>query len=247
MLTCAAIIPGAPILVPAVAAGAAPELAGCRDAVDAVVHRLLADGPDVVAIVGSGERTIRHEPGARSSLASVGVDSDATLGAGSDAGPVTDNQVGGVAPLPLSLSIGTWALLRGAPQSPAVRGLEVATREAPQVCLGAGAGLVEGAVRVALLVVADGTARRGPKAPGYTDARADGFDALWLHAVRDADAGALARLDPLLADELMMAGRAPLQVLAGAAHGSRWAAKLLYSDDPYGVQYAVAQWLPSAA
>lgn len=247
MLTCAAVIPGAPVLVPAVAAGAAPELDGCRDAVDSVVARLLAEAPDVVVIVGSGERTVRHEPGARSSLASVGVDIDAALGAGADAAAPADDKVGHAAPLPLSLSIGAWALERVALRAPAARGLEVATREAPQVCLGVGAGLVEGAVRVALLVVADGTARRGPKAPGYTDARADGFDALWLQAVRDADAGALARLDPLLADELMMAGRAPLQVLAGAAHGSRWSGELVYSDDPYGVQYAVAQWLPAAA
>jgi hypothetical protein len=242
MLTCAAVVPGAPVLVPAVASGAAPELDRCRDAVGTVVARLLADAPDVVVIVGSGERTVRHEPGARSSLASVGVDVDATLGTGADLGSTTD-----AARLPLSLSIGAWALRRGDPRVCAVRGLEVATREAPQVCLGAGAGLVDGAERVALLVVADGTARRGPTAPGYTDARADGFDAGWLRAVRDADAGALARLDPALADELMMAGRAPLQVLAGAAHGARWSGELLYADDPYGVQYAVGQWWPAAA
>ncbi len=242
MLTYAAVVPGAPVLVPAVASGAAPELDRCRDAVRTVVARLLADAPDVVVIVGSGERTVRHEPGAHSSLASVGVDVDATLGAGADLGAMTD-----AAPLPLSLSIGAWALRRGDPRVSAVRGLEVATREAPQVCMGAGAGLVDGAERVALLVVADGTARRGPNAPGYTDARADGFDALWLRAVREADAGALARLDPVLADELMMAGRAPLQVLAGAAHGARWSGELLYADDPYGVQYAVGQWWPAAA
>ena len=42
----------------------------------------------------------------------------------------------------------------------------------------------------------------------------------------------------------MMAGRAPLQVLAGAAQGRTWRGALVWDGDPYGVQYAVASWLP---
>ena len=52
---------------------------------------------------------------------------------------------------------------------------------------------------------------------------------------------ALAALDPGLAAELAVAGRAPWQVLAAAACGD-WAADLLYSDAPFGVAYHVAVW-----
>ena len=49
-------------------------------------------------------------------------------------------------------------------------------------------------------------------------------------------------LDEALAQDLMMAGRAPLQVLAGAAAaaGGTWQADLRWTGDPYGVAYAVA-------
>ena len=124
----------------------------------------------------------------------------------------------------------------------AVASLEVARDEAPHVCLGAGAELADNGSRVALLVVADGTARRGPQAPGYTDGRAHEFDRAWVDALEQARPAVLADLDAQLADDLLMAGRPTLQVLAGAAGDRRWAATLHYADDPYGVQYAVASW-----
>jgi hypothetical protein len=95
---------------------------------------------------------------------------------------------------------------------------------------------------VGLLVVGEGSARRSLKAPGYLDERAEGFDAVVSRGLATADAqGELSTLDDELAYELMASGRAPWQVLAGAAAGSL-GAELLYEDAPYGVGYFVAAW-----
>ena len=93
-----------------------------------------------------------------------------------------------------------------------------------------------------LLAMGDGSACRTLKAPGYLDPRAEPFDRAVTKALADADTEALLALDPALAAELMVAGRAPWQVLAGAA-GGRYRGEVLYDEAPYGVQYAVATWL----
>ncbi len=59
------------------------------------------------------------------------------------------------------------------------------------------------------------------------------------------DLAALRGLDPALAAELMVSGRAPWAVLAAAvqAESGRPRASLEYADDPFGVLYLVATWL----
>lgn len=234
MLVGAVVVPGAPVVVGEVAQGAAAELDACRVAVHAALDTMRGQAPDLVVVVGAGTSTRRHAPGAAGSLRSVGVELTVGLGAPADGGSV----------LPLSLTIGAWWWARSGWDA-VVEGLEVARDEAPAQCLAAGADLVEGIARLGLVVVADGTARRGPKAPGYTDDRAAGYDDAWLDALATARADVLAALDPVLADDLLMAGRPALQVLAGAAGDQRWRGTLHYADDPYGVQYAVASWAPA--
>lgn len=235
-------MPGAPVLVPTVSRGAAGEMDACREAIDAAVADLVAARPDEVVVVGGGRRTGRHAQGSQGSFAPVGVPQSVTLGRRDTLVQALDVEE----PLPLSLTMGAWALGRAGWSGPA-SGLQVADDAAPQVCLGLGAGIADTPRRTALLVVADGTARRGPGAPGYTDERSRPFDDSWTAAVGAADVPTLAMLDPVLAAELMMAGRAPLQVLAGAATRVRWQAELLAQDDRYGVQYVVARWHPCDA
>jgi hypothetical protein len=62
--------------------------------------------------------------------------------------------------------------------------------------------------------------------------------------LRDADPAALAALDPDLAAQLWASGRAPWQVLAGAASGRAWRGELLHSSTPFGVAYHVSVWEP---
>jgi aromatic ring-opening dioxygenase LigB subunit len=108
--------------------------------------------------------------------------------------------------------------------------------------LGLGEGLASLADRVGLLVLGDGSACRTVKAPGYLDERAEPFDAELARALGAADTEALAGLDAELCRQLLVEGRAPWQVLAGAARGAGLGGTLRYADAPYGVGYFVASW-----
>ncbi|MDN5751571.1 MAG: hypothetical protein L0H64_24250, partial [Pseudonocardia sp.] len=113
----------------------------------------------------------------------------------------------------------------------------------PAACAELGAQL--SAEPVGLLVVGDGAATHPAKAPGHLDERAGPFDDAVSDALRTADPAALAALDPSVAAQLWAAGRAPWQVLAGAAACTEWAGDLLYSAAPFGVGYHVALWTPT--
>jgi hypothetical protein len=111
-------------------------------------------------------------------------------------------------------------------------------------CRRVGAAAASGGA-AALLIMGDGSARRGLKAPGYDDPRAEPFDASVATALAKADREALLALDPALAEDLMAVGRAPWQALAAAAEDGRtWHGELLYARAPYGVGYHVATWTP---
>lgn len=99
-----------------------------------------------------------------------------------------------------------------------------------------------GVLRTGVLVMADGSACRSVKAPGYLDERAAAFDAKIETALAAGDPAGLADLDSNLAGELLVAGRAAWQVLAGMCEGRRFAAQVYYNDDPFGVWYPVAGW-----
>lgn len=236
MLVSAAVCPAAALVIPEVAQGAAGEMDQCRTACRQAVEDMLAAHPDLVVAVGAGLRTIGHPSGSVGTLAPIGVDLQAMLGAPDAPEPPRPPA------LPRSLTIAAWLLGRGG-CSVATVGQEVATDESPTACASLGAEVAGGAAqRVGLLVMADGTARRGPRAPGYTDERAAGLDEVWVRALAEPEPSALAALDPGLCSDLMMEGRAPLQVLAGAVGSTPVTAHLGYADDPYGVQYAVASW-----
>lgn len=113
---------------------------------------------------------------------------------------------------------------------------------AAERCIQVGGEIVGRAKRVALLVMGDASACRTLKAPGYLDERAAGFDAEVARALGAADVAALKSLDTELAHELKASGRAPWQVLAGAAEGAGLGGALFYDDAPYGVGYLVAAW-----
>ncbi|WP_329123909.1 class III extradiol dioxygenase subunit B-like domain-containing protein [Streptomyces sp. NBC_01465] len=235
MLVAAAVCPCPPLLVPEVAAGAAAELDGARDACLDALGVLAVSRPDRLVVVGpaGAEGRGTHPQGAVGSFAGFGVDLRVRLGAG-DAAPERE--------LPPSLAVAAWLLERTGWTDAPVEALGVGEPLATDRCLEAGRGLAAGAERVALLVMGDGSACRTLKAPGYLDERATAFDAEAARALGAADTAALTALDAALAYELKVAGRAPWQVLAGAAEGARLGGELLYEDAPYGVGYFVAAW-----
>jgi hypothetical protein len=104
----------------------------------------------------------------------------------------------------------------------------------------------------AVLALADGSARRGEKAPGHLDERAFGFDDATGAALRSGDLAVLRGLDVSLGSALLAEGVPVLRRLAAwvggqapgcaAPSGTVRSAELTYADDPYGVQYWVARW-----
>ncbi|ARF82652.1 class III extradiol dioxygenase subunit B-like domain-containing protein [Kitasatospora aureofaciens] len=231
MLVAAAVCPCPPLLVPEVAAGAAPELDALRAACDEALAALVAAEPQLVVAVGAGPEAEVWTEGGAGSFHRYGVPLIAKLPGGRVEGPE-------LAP---SLTVGAWLLERAGVTLPTHACAVPADAPADRM-LGLGQGLAGLADRVALLVLGDGSACRSLKAPGYLDERAEGFDTSLAAALGSADLPALAAVDPALAAELKAEGRAPWQVLAGAAEGAGLTARLGYQDAPYGVGYFVASW-----
>lgn len=215
MLVAAAVCPHPPLLVPALAGAAAAELDELRAACAAAVSALRDAAPDAIVVVGGADRGGAYGADAAGSLAPWGA--DVRVGAGE---PV----------LPLSLSVGRWLLER--------EGLDASEFHAvpfdasTEACAALGGRLAEGRGRVAMLIMADGSACLTEKSPGYLDARAEPYNTAIVEAL---SRGEVPALDPREAAELWVAGRAALQVLAGA-RGSL-DGEILYDDAPYGVGY----------
>ncbi|GGM08971.1 hypothetical protein GCM10010129_61030 [Streptomyces fumigatiscleroticus] len=239
MLVAAAVCPCPPLLVPEVAAGAAPELDAARAACTDALGVLAAARPDRLVAVGpqapgehAGPET--YPAGTPGSFRGFGVAVDVRLGAGhgAESGPE----------LPYSLAVAAWLLARTGFSAAPVEGLGVGEDLTAERCAGIGRELAARDGRTALLVMGDASACRTLKAPGYLDERAAPYDAEVARALGAADAAALMALDTGLSRELKVSGRAPWQVLAGAAGGTDLTGALLYEDAPYGVGYAVATW-----
>ncbi len=193
MLVAAAVCPHPPLLVPEVAAGAAAETADLRAACAAAVATLRAHDA-ALWVVGAAPETRPYD----------GVADFAAYGLPPRTGARE-------AALPLSLAVGAW-LAPGAPCH------GVASAASPTEAAALGRRLAA-AGDVALLVMGDGSARRSVRAPGYLDPRAEAYDAAVAAALRAADPEALLALDPAVSEDLLAAGRAAWQVLAGAAGG----------------------------
>ncbi|WP_344445422.1 class III extradiol dioxygenase subunit B-like domain-containing protein [Kitasatospora nipponensis] len=231
MLVAAAVCPCPPLLVPEVASGAAPELDALREACGEAVAELLAAGPELLVLVGGGPQAEVWTEGGVGSFHRFGVNRAVRLPSGGVDGPE----------LTPALTVGAWLLERAGTELP-THACAVPADAPAERMLGLGAGLAALADRVGLLVLGDGSACRTLKAPGYLDERAAGYDAEAARALGAADTEALAALDPQLASELLVAGRAPWQVLAGAARGRGLGGRLRYDEAPYGVGYFVASW-----
>jgi hypothetical protein len=242
VLVAAAVCPHPPLLVPEVMGAAGQRGSDMDDvlaACDAAVAGLAAAEPGLIVVVGGAAASAVYDGSAAGSLREYGVRH--AVGTGD---PV----------LPLSLTVGSWLLRRAGlvpPDGPAagparpggrLRLRAVAQATPPAQCLRLGAAIAWQAPRVAVLAMGDGSARRAVGVPGAADPTADGYDAEVAAALAEAEPARLARLAPSLDDELMVAGRAAWQVLAGAADGQRLRGRLLCATTRYEVSYLVASW-----
>ena len=248
MLIAAAVCPHPPVLIPAAMgeAGAGPELADLRAACAAAAQGLVRARPDLIVVAGGGPAGRTYPWPSAGSLHRYGVPWSTGPGR-----PV----------LPLSLTVGTW-LLTGALAASGIPGpavtsatsvmlRAVAVTASPESCRRLGARLAGLAPRVAMLAMGDASAKKAIGVPGAPDPEAEEYDAGVAAALAAADAAALARLDPDRAAELRVTGRAPWQVLAGAAAGQKDGLRglLRHQAAPYDVSYLVASWAaePDAA
>jgi hypothetical protein len=223
VITAAALCPAPPLLARELT-GADPVLPELRQACLDATSALLRSDPDLVTVVGVAAQTRPW-------------DSDARLDLSGYAPGVGSPGHGEALPLPLGLGD---RLLDQAGYG-GRRVLHSVSEDEPATsCAALGAKLASAANRVALLVLADGSARRGFKAPGYLDERSFGFDTEVERAIRAGDLAALLTLDASLARDLMATGRPAWQVLAGAANGREAGCQIRYCDDPFGVAYLVA-------
>jgi hypothetical protein len=231
-----AFCPQPPLLVPAVASGAAGELEPLRAACRTALRRVAA-GRRLV-LLGDGPQARAHDTGTAGSFAPFGVPYPVRLGAAGDGVRPAD------AILPPSLTVGAWLAADAlGPASGAV-----AFEVGPGFAAGPAADRLRALAAgedVALLVLGDGSATRTERAPGYYDARSAAFDASVAAALASGDATALAAIDAGLAAELHAAGGAAWHAAADVLVSTgcaRFAAEVLYADAPYGVGYVVAAW-----
>ncbi len=251
MIIAAVLCPWPPLLVRELT-GADPVLPELRSACAAAVADLLAAGPGLVVVVAPGTSTTTWPVDGRLNIAAFGglpsrAESDiwrpsANAPQSDICRPAAGTGVGYARPaLPAAAGMGAYLLDQASYRGPRVI-WTVSEDETPAGCRQLGAELAMADTRTALLALGDGSARRGPKAPGAFDPRAAAFDAAVQRAIRDADLDALLAVDPALARELMATGRPAWQVLAGALAGTEWTADVRYASDPFGVMYLVASF-----
>lgn len=221
MLVAAAVVPETPLLLPGATGGLIAEVERLRATARIALEHVLDREPDLVVAV-AGSNVTRTWP------ATTDPGIARHTGAAASPGEV----------LPAGLAV-LRTLLADRPPPMLESVARTATADEARDL---GASLAERSSRVGLLVAGDGSARRGPKAPGYLDDRAASFDAGVEQALAAGDCAALLALDPALAADLLAAGRAAWQVLAGAARGRPVRSCLDYWGDPFGVAYFVARW-----
>lgn len=264
MISRAVVCPGAPLLIPGLADQLSAQVDGLVDAVDRAVGRL--HGMDRVLLLSSGprardggrstrHRSVVHPAGTAVSSALITGTSGPAQFIGRLAGP--DRSSPGNQPEPeqrsptapadsvpdVGVIVGAALLARAGIDVPTTA-IEVVDRTAEVVALLDGARM--SADRVGVLVLAEGSASRGPASPGGGSPEAEDLDAALAAALRAGDPAALCQavaLDASTADRLLFtAGPALLALEELTSPAPPVRAELLLDTAPLGVGYLVATW-----
>ncbi len=234
MIRAAAFVPATPLLVPAVAQGAAPELDDLRAACGAALAVLVAAGCEEAVVVGSAPVTGACAPVAVGDLRTLGLDVHAALRPGRP----------GPRQLSRALVLGVWLLDEYAPDLPR-RALAAGIGDPADVLGAAGAETATGPARTGLLVVGDGSAALREASPLSVREGAVAADREAATAVASADLRTIVSWAPRWSDRAGIEGRAPWQAAAGACASGGWRGTCTYDASPYGVTYLVATWEPA--
>jgi hypothetical protein len=244
VLVAAAICPSPPLLARELT-GADPVVPELRDACQQAVAAMLSSAPGLVAVVGTAAQAQRWDPHGELDLSAFAPPLRAlrhgavTHGRQAPPGPPTAHRSPVARRPPVALGLAGRLLDRAGYRGPRVL-YSVSEDLTRDDCRGLGGTLAGMNERVALIAMADGSARRSLKAPGYLDERSEPFDAGVEQVIRSGDLDGLLRVDAGLARELMATGRPVWQVLGGAAQGLHAVVRVHYRDDPFGVFYLAA-------
>jgi hypothetical protein len=258
----AAVLPHPPLLVPELAGAAAPELGPLRVACQEALATVAA--PGLTVVIGDGPVWGVPAPAAPGSFHPYGAEVSVALPAQVKLelpGLPSPAELPG---LPLSLAVAAHLLDGLDPPPRQLFAASVPRSLGPRAA--AAIGQVLGATApFGLVAMADLSACRTERAPGAFHPEAARFDAQVGDAFRTGTPDQLLALDPTQCADLLVAGRVPLQVLAGAFARTpvsddkppvergddpadrppaedelRLRGRVLYEDAPYGVGYLVA-------
>ncbi len=263
MLISVAVVPGPPAFVAELMGSAAHELDDLRRAADSAVSRavfdLVAASADsvVAASADSVVAASADSPSSDSVSAQLVIVGPGPAGEFNAAGPVSFDSFGRdvVVPalikgeqtdreLPTPLMVARYLASRDVAAHPEHADLWASARWITTSGAGAttlGKQLREDGTRVGLILVADGAACHGPKAPRAEDSRALAYDDGVCAALGSGQPGRLAQLDVDLGHELGATGPQVWPVLIAAA-GIDGIGEVLWRGAPYGVGWAVAAW-----
>lgn len=226
MIVATALCPHPPLLLRELS-GEQDVAADLRRACESALEALLASSPDTLVVIGGHDTSAEHT-GALVPVREYG-----------GTGERTPRE----RTLPLSLGVAR-RLLDSVGHHGHVEMATVAWDASQAETAALGRRIADRPERVALLVLGDGSARRGTAAPGHLDRRSFAFDEEIRRCLAEGDREGLTRVDPDLAADLMVTGRAAFGVMAHALADTEGPVRprLLYADDPFGVMYFVAVW-----
>lgn len=236
-------VPATALLVPEVATGAAHELADLREAALRAVGELVADVDRILVVAGTNE-VDAPQPVASNVVASwsrIGLDFEIPLDG--RLGDNTDESESDGRQIPIAVALGAWLLNACS---------DVTPREYLAVPVDPAAAPHHEAVsadRLGILVLADGSCTRGPKAPGAQVDGAIEHDQALQEALASVDTAWF--LDPRRVDDAQRFKAQGLAAWALAARvisrqGGAWSGQVLATADPYGVFYVVSTWRPQS-
>ena len=234
MLASVAVVPGPPALVSELMGSAAHELDGLRSAVESVVSQAVSSVSAQLVVVGPGPAGEFNASGPVS-FASFG--RDVTVSALVEGGK-TDRE------LPTPLMVARYLASRDVAAHPEHADLWASARwitTSGSDATALGEQLREDDASIALILVADGAACHGPKAPRAQDSRADAYDDEVCAALASGQPGRLARINAALGRELGATGTEVWPVLIAAPDGDM-IGEVVWTGAPYGVGWAVASW-----
>lgn len=236
MLVAAAICPCLPSLRFAADGGVpAPPEAAARACAEAVAT-VLAEDPEIVAVVGPGTQSLLHEEYTLRASRDQGLPADIQLARGRAAETPTSR-------LPMPLGVGAW-LLERAGWTGRVCAYELDGDRSWPINGEDGVHLAGWADRVGLLVMGNGPTRAGTDGARRPDPRVEEIDAGIATALANGDVdGFFPTIEVGLARELGISGRSPWQLLDGA-DWNLTTHRLLYAETVDSVSCFVAAWSP---